>query len=80
MKILILSLAISLTGCASSLEFVGNYYDRADICQTREFSDNGARLKPHGYQQPSACSGSGPRLVTREYYTNRPLTTTRIER
>jgi hypothetical protein len=80
MKILFLNLVILLTGCAGSLEFVANHYDRMDICQSREFANNGARLKPQGYQVPSACAGSGPRLVTRDYSTNRPLTTTRIER
>jgi hypothetical protein len=81
MKLLILSLVITLTGCAGSLEFVANHYDRMDICQSREFANNGARLKPQGYQVPSSCSGSSQaRLVTRDYYSNRPLTTTRIER
>jgi hypothetical protein len=47
-----------LSGCAAgSLSWVANHYDRQDICQTREFAENGARLKPAGYQQPSACAG-----------------------
>lgn len=57
---LILTLTLTLlTGCApGSLAWVANHYDRMDICQTREYADNGARLKPQGYQQPNGCGGS----------------------
>jgi starvation-inducible outer membrane lipoprotein len=80
MKLLIIALAASLTACATPPSWLANHYDRADICSTRELAQDGTRLKPQGYQQPNACAGSGTRLVTREYSTNRPLTTTRIER
>lgn len=80
MKLVIIILALNLTACATPPHWLANYYDRADICSTREFALDGTRLKPQGYQQPSACSSSGTRIVTREYYSNRPLTITRMER
>ena len=80
MKLLIIVLATSLTACASPPNWLANHYDRADICSTREFAQDGARLKPMGYQQPSACASSATRIVTRDYYSNRPLTVTRIEK
>lgn len=54
----------SLTGCAQM-------YDRQDICQRTELIERG--------QYPSYCGG-GTRYVTRDYKTNRPLTTTKAER
>ena len=57
MKTLIIVFAVLLTGCATPPQFLANYFDRNDICQTREFADNGARLKPQGYQQPYGCGG-----------------------
>jgi hypothetical protein len=51
-------LCLSLTACGSApLAFVANHFDRNDPCQTREFSDDGSRLKPSGYQ-PSNCGGT----------------------
>jgi hypothetical protein len=48
-----------LSGCATgSLSWVANHYDRNDICQTKEFAENGARLKPAGYQPADGCGGS----------------------
>lgn len=56
--VIALVISMLLTGCASgSLAWVANYYDSQDICQTREFADNGARLKPQGYRQPNGCGG-----------------------
>jgi hypothetical protein len=58
MKILFLAVTISLTGCAAPLTFIANHFDRNDICQTREFASDGARLKPAGYQQPQGCGST----------------------
>jgi hypothetical protein len=58
MKILFLAATLSLTGCATPPSWLANHFDRGDICQTREFADNGARLKPAGYQQPQACAST----------------------
>lgn len=56
--------ALSLTACGSApLQFVANHYDRNDICQTREFANDGTRLKPEGYRAPSACGGSTRTVV-----------------
>jgi hypothetical protein len=57
-RYLLLIVLAQLTGCAGSLAWVANHYDRNDICQTREFADNGARLKPANYQQPTGCGGT----------------------
>jgi starvation-inducible outer membrane lipoprotein len=60
MKLIILAVtALSLTGCATPPQWLANHFDRGDICQTREFAANGARLKPEGYQQPYGCGGTG---------------------
>lgn len=61
MKTIILTLTLTLTlltGCANSLTWVANMYDKNDICQTREFAQDGTRLKPQGYQAPMGCGGS----------------------
>lgn len=81
MRVILILLTCSLTACATPPAWLANYYDRADPCQTQEFSRiNGARLKPANYQPPSYCAGGAPRLVTRDYYTGQPLTSARIER
>ena len=49
---------LSLTGCATPPQWLANHFDRGDICQTREFAANGARLKPAGYQQPNGCGST----------------------
>ena len=64
MRILLMAVVLTTTGCAAM-------YDSQDLCQNFYNKPN--------YQYPSHC-GSSTRLVTRDYYTNRPLTTTRIER
>jgi hypothetical protein len=59
MKLIILAVtALSLTGCATPPSWLANHFDRGDICQTREFAANGARLKPAGYEQPQACAST----------------------
>lgn len=58
MKILFLAMILSLTGCATPPSWLANHFDRGDICQTREFADNGARLKPQNYQQPQGCGST----------------------
>lgn len=60
-----LVLVINLTACAS-------YWDSRDPCQTGN--------KPQGYQMPNFCgAGSGTTYYTRDYYTNRIITTTRTK-
>ena len=77
-KVLILLAVIQLTGCYNPPRWLANAYDRADLCQDREFSQDGARLKPQGYQAPDYCGnyGNGPVYVTRGYYNNYPVAKT----
>jgi outer membrane lipoprotein SlyB len=64
MKILLMAVIISLTGCANKLAFVGDHFDRYDPCQTQEFSRHtGSRLKPEGYQPPAACGGASRQTI-----------------
>ena len=58
MKYLILALSVLSSGCAGRLAWVGDMYDKNDICQSREFASSGARLKPANYQQPTGCGGT----------------------
>ena len=59
MKLLIVALAVLTTGCANKLAFVGDHFDRGDMCQTVEFSrSTGARLKPEGYKPPPECNSA----------------------
>lgn len=58
MKTIILFAILLLTGCSSGFRAIANFYDANDICQTREFAQDGTRLKAHNYQQPQGCSGS----------------------
>jgi len=65
MKILLLTLLLALTGCAGM-------YDRQDLCQNY--------YKQANYQYPQHCGASaGTRYITRDYYSNRPLTTTKAQ-
>jgi hypothetical protein len=65
MKTILMAVVVAnLTGCAAM-------YNRQDLCQNY--------YKVANYEYPSHC-GSSTRIVTRDYYTNKPLTTTRIER
>ena len=57
MKLIIVALAVLITGCANKLAFVGDHFDRGDMCQTVQFSPStGARLKPEGYKPPPECN------------------------
>jgi len=58
MKMIMLALAVVLSGCATPPQWLANHFDRGDICQTREFASNGARLKPEGYQPPQGCGST----------------------
>lgn len=75
MKYSALLVSILLSGCSTPPMWLANMYDKNDFCQTREFSSDGTRLKPQGYQQPSVCSSRGPNYVVKDYNTNRSLTT-----
>ena len=81
-KIIMALLVLSTTACATPPQWLANAYDRSDICQDREFAQDGSRLKPSGYKIPDWCSGAGtgPVYVTRAYGSNRPLTKTQVER
>jgi len=59
MKYIIVCMSFMLTACAQPPAWLANQYDRADACQTREFSRiDGSRLKPANYQQPAdLCRG-----------------------
>lgn len=64
MKILLIAVILCLTGCANKLAWVGDHFDRYDPCQSNEFSRHtGARLKPEGYQPPSACGGASRQTI-----------------
>ena len=65
MKTLLLIALLALTGCASM-------YDSQDTCQKTYVIASG--------EYPSWCVGSGTRYVTRDYYTNRALTTTKAQK
>ena len=61
-----------LSGCATPPQWLANMYDSNDACQNYYNKPN--------YQYPEWCGANkGNRYVTRDYYTNRPLTTTRIQ-
>lgn len=68
-------MSLILSGCATPPQWLANYYDKNDICQTREFASDGTRLKPQGYQQPQGCGGTRATYVVRDYNSGRPLTT-----
>jgi hypothetical protein len=58
MKIILMAVTLCITGCATPPQWLANHFDRGDICQTREFASDGARLKPAGYQQPYGCGST----------------------
>lgn len=64
MKLIIIASAMVLTGCASM-------YDSQDLCQNYYNKAN--------YQYPSHCGATGTRYITRDYYTGRPLTSTKAQ-
>jgi hypothetical protein len=65
MKAYTLVLVILLSGCASPPRFLAEMYDSNDPCQ----------LRNNGGNYPSFCGGGsrGKALVTRDYYTNKPV-------
>lgn len=70
MKILIVLMILVLTGCATPPRFLANMYDSNDPCQNYYNKAN--------YQYPNWCgANNGKTYMTRDYYTNRTLTTTR---
>lgn len=63
------ALVVVLQGCATPPQWLANMYDSNDPCQNY--------YKVPNYQYPSFCgAGQRPAYITRDYYTNRPLTTT----
>ena len=68
MKTLItLTLIILLAGCATPPRWLANMYDSNDPCQNY--------YKVSNYQYPNWCgASSGQKYITRDYYSNRPLT------
>jgi hypothetical protein len=55
---------VILTGCATPPRFLAEMYDSNDPCQLRNNQGN----------YPSYCgAGRGKALVTRDYYTNKPV-------
>lgn len=70
-KLLVIIATLALTGCAAPVQLLAKIYDGADDCQRTELIQTG--------QYPKYCGAStqGKAYVTRDYYTNRPLTTTR---
>lgn len=67
MKILMVFIAVTLTGCATPPRFLAAIYDGADRCQ------RDVNLSWCG-------AGSGTTLVTRDYQTGRYLTTTKVQK
>lgn len=68
MKTLILAVCLSLTGCGT----IGAIFDAQDPCQSRGRAN---------YQYPAFCGASGSgAYVTRGYYNNQPVSTTRYEK
>ena len=58
LKLILLTNLALLSGCAGSLKWVGDAYDRADPCQSR------AELnRPANYQTPEWCGASSRRTV-----------------
>lgn len=70
MKFVIVALTLILTGCATPPQWLADMYDSNDRCQNY--------YKVPNYQSPSYCgAGGGRAYTTRDYYSNRPLVTTR---
>ena len=73
MKILLMAVILTLTGCASPPRFLAAMYDNNDPCQQTHLIATG--------QYPSFCgAGSGTRYVTRDYTTGRILTVTKAQK
>ena len=68
MKTLILALCLASTGCAQLGDM---WFNGQDPCQSRGRAN---------YQYPSYCGASGSgAVITRGYYNNRPVYSTRYE-
>lgn len=74
MKKLIAILALlSLTACAGPVQLLAHMYDSADPCQNYYHKSN--------YKYPSYCgASSGKTYITRDYMSNKAITSTRVER
>lgn len=74
MKTLIILSSIMLSACTTTpLGWLAETADRNDPCQRVDLIKTG--------QYPRWCgAASGTRVVTRDWATNRPLTTSRVER
>ena len=60
-KLLILLTAVNLTACATPPQFVSNYFNSNDPCQSYG--------KREGYQKPNWCGTSG----STNYFVTQPL-------
>lgn len=63
MKIIAIVFTLALTGCASAPNWLASMYDNNDPCQ----------LQNNKGIYPSYCGSRGAGVVTRDYYTNRPV-------
>jgi len=69
--ILMAVILLNLTACATPPQWLANYYNNNDPCQSRG---------QENYQYPSWCGvGSGRTYVTRDYNSGRYLTTTKAQ-
>lgn len=67
MKICMVLIAVTLTGCSTPPRFLAAMYDNNDPCQRAVM--------------PSWCgAGSGTTAITRDYRTGRYLTTTKVQK
>lgn len=72
MKSLTLLVCLALTGCGTVFNGFASMMDAGDPCQSRGRAN---------YQYPSYCGASGSgAVITRGYYNNRPVYSTRYER
>ena len=82
----ILLICLMLTGCATPPQWLATMYDSNDPCQNSRVLDPGgievyevngvvkSVVRPAVTTAPSYCgAGSGRAIVTREYYSNRPV-------
>jgi hypothetical protein len=72
MKIILMAVILTLTGCASPPRFLAAMYDNNDPCQKTHLIATG--------QYPTWCGGTGKTYVTRDYQTGRILTTTKAQK
>lgn len=72
MKLVLILLTVSLTGCANAPRLLAAMYDNNDPCQQTHLIATG--------QYPSWCGGTGKTYVTRDYQTGRILTTTKAQK